>query len=237
MPFLAKVDSESIKKQLEEDENEDAQGSGGKKQVKELVTDEEIKDLIQPELFALNVPAIMEILFGLFCLLVALLYIGTGWVILDSGTNMSFAYSRMAIGFIFLILMSISFILAYSLILKKKFASIVGAGRGIALIIYFGWSVMDYRRLWNESESTSNPLVGDWIKSDYYENNMYVSLLLLIFVIILTLLMFRLLIADGHLSFMKRGEKNDEDDELEDSEPKDEPMIGREKKKDQVAAK
>lgn len=197
MPFFAKVDSESIKKQLEDEGSEDNENSKDKNKMKELVSDEEIKDLIKPELFAINVPAILEIFFGLFLLLVAVIKIMIGWEIYEIGTKMNLAYGFIGEGIGFLILMVLSFIVAYGLILKKNFAPLLGTGKGVFFIFYFIYGILDYRSLAIEARNRETIFFSDINEAAIYETNMYVNVLLLIFVLLLTTLMLRILMREG----------------------------------------
>ena len=114
----------------------------------------------------------------------------------------------MATGVYFIILMVLSFIVAYGLILKKRFAPFLGFGKGMFLIFYFLYSVLDFRRLALEAEITEVRFFSDLLETEkqVYLANMYVNIALLLFVLVLTLAMLYILFKDGHLNkIFKRG--------------------------------
>ena len=133
----------SGKKEEDEPEKKDEQEDKDK----EDLEDEDLDDLIRPEIFTLNIPAVLEILFGLFLFFVAIMYIMSGWSLRDSDTDTNVANVLLYSGTGYLILTMLSFLVAYGLILKKKFAPFLGFFKGLFLIGFFAYSTLDYRRL------------------------------------------------------------------------------------------
>jgi hypothetical protein len=183
---------------------------------KDLISDDEIRELIKPELFTLNIPAVMEILFGLFLFFIAIIKLNLGLTYISNEEWMNFAYGNIAEGTAFIGLMIVSFFVAYTLILKKNYAPIIGAGKGLFFIGYFLYGIFEYSRLAQGVALDSNSLVnlGYLTEKSYYEANMYANIMLLLFVLLLTLAMFYLLHKQGYLKkiFLRRDKtKNQED--------------------------
>jgi hypothetical protein len=172
------------------------------------MSEEELRELIRPELFSLNIPALLEILFGLFLFFVAIIKILSGWYLLDSNTNSGLASGFLTEGAAFIILMCLSFYVAYGLILKHKYAPAIGLAKGIFFIVYFSYGAISYRNLAAEARSDEVIFLSDITEPVYYESQMYVSLLLLIFVLILSLAMTNLLFKQGFFNkVLKRNVK------------------------------
>ena len=206
MPFFARTGSAPNKKGNPDKSGEEQISDEEKNDLNEIVSDDEIKDLIKPELFTLNVPAIMEIFFGLFLLLYAVMLIGLS---LELGMDSALARSQLAQGIVFIVLMLLSFVVGYGLIMKKIYGTMIGLGKGIALIIYFVYSVIDYRSLMLEARSRELIMFSDLNEAAYYEANMYANIMLLVFVLLLTILIFRILYTEGHLRSLFSKVKND----------------------------
>jgi hypothetical protein len=177
MPFIAKDEGAIEELKMENYE--------------EIISDEELRELIKPEIVSLNVPAILELLFGLFLLFVAILEFGYYYAGLGS--------SYLMLGIAFIIAMLLSFVAAYGLIIKSRFLGYVSAGKGIFFIFYFLYAVFDYSRLAEGATASSNPLLGDLNRQAIYETNMMINLLLFVFVLILAVSVFHKLYIDGHL--------------------------------------
>jgi hypothetical protein len=187
MPFFAKDESaiEELKKDTEDED---------------IISDEELRELIKPEIVTLNVPAILEIIFGLFLLFAAILEFGYYY----GGLGTEY----MILGIAFIVAMLLSFFAAYGMILKSKIAGFLGAGKGVFFIFYFLYAVLDWRRLAQEAVPAKTLAgLGDLNRQAIYEMNMLMSALLLIFVLLLTLSIFHKLYKDGHLDavFRRRG--------------------------------
>jgi len=186
MPFLAKDDSaiEELKKDVGDEE---------------LLSDEELRELIKPEIVTLNVPSILEILFALFLLFTAIVEIGYYY------GGLGFEYVIVALFFI--ICMFISFIVAFGMIVKNKYAAFLGAGKSIFFIFYFLYSVFDYRRLAQQASSEKIIRLGNLNQEAIYESNMFINLALLIFVLIMALSIFYMLYNEGHLDKLLRKQR------------------------------
>ena len=182
MPFFAK-DSGAID-ELKKDNDED------------IISDDELRELIKPEIVTLNVPAILEILFGLFLLFAAILEIGYYYAGLGT--------SYLMLGIAFIIAMLLSFVAAYGLIIKSRLIGYISAAKGVFFIFYFLYAVFDYRRLAEGATAGSNPLLGDLSRKAIYETNMLMNMLLLIFVLVLTISVIYKLFKDGHFNIFFR---------------------------------
>jgi hypothetical protein len=173
--------------------------------VRDLVSDKEIKDIVGSEMISLNIPAILMILFGLFLLFIAALKLMLGWYLYNDNFDADLGYSNMIEGTGLMVLMFITYFAAYGLIVKKKYAPLIGTGLGIFFIAYFSYGVSAYRALAKEAESETVTFFSDITKPAYYETNMYASILLLLYVLILTFSMIYLLYKQGYLDkFLKR---------------------------------
>jgi len=206
MPFFARTGSASRKNDPQDEGGEDQISAEEKKDLNDMVSDDEIKDLIKPELFTLNVPAIMEIFFGLFLLLYAIMLIGLS---MELGMGSDLGRTQLAQGIVYIVLMLLSFIVGYGLIMKKKYGAMIGIGKGIVLIIYFVYSVIDYRSLMLEARSRELIMFSDLNEASYYEANMYANIMLLVFVLLLTLLIFRIIYNEGRLRSFFSNANND----------------------------
>jgi hypothetical protein len=195
MPYFAKKVSESENDVPEQGEHKETTKPEDKKNPEELVSDEDIEDLIKPELFTLNVPAIMEILFGLFISFYAIMLI---LLSLNIGLDSDLGARTLAQGIGFVVLGLISFFVGYGIIMKNKYGTLIGFGKGLFLIVYFAYSAFDYRRLMLEAESGESSMLADLYLVDIYWGNMIANVFLLISVLFLTLLIVRIILVEGH---------------------------------------
>lgn len=186
-----------------------------------VITEDELRDMIRPELFTLNIPAVLEILFGLFLLFVAIIKVQVAWQLYDLDYSTSKANLFLIEGIGFVILMILSFAVAYLVVLKKKIGAFIGFGKGVFFIGYFLNGIFFYNGLLNELGNGKLTRLGDILMRDYYQSNVYANELLLLYALLLTVSMLFIMFKQRSSYGLFKKNKNNEGEVITPDQEKD----------------